>query len=264
MNRHRLVALCLLALVGPSVAQDEERTILDVAGDLLASYEEMGLILSGIDSAESAEAASEKLLLVSSRLEQLQLEARRMDDPTEEEARKLDGLQASFEKAGGRFEEELERVRRIPEAARIVQGLPFVARLDESHCKSNLKQIGLAIALHQQKNNDFLPDHGNPAFFEVLLGENPGDGHLFHCPVGTSEGKTDYATWSKGPRITSGFIAKYGSRFPIAWDADPDRHAARRVVLFLDGHVEVYDEPDFLDLLAEWEKMHRNDEFFAR
>ena len=135
------------------------------------------------------------------------------------------------------------------------------SRAESRRCVSNLKQIGLGVVLYSQRNGARMPPWGNPIFFESLRNGFLEDRSVYRCPEGTPpEAEAlgieveDYRTWTGGPGLSSGQIAKFGSRIPIAWDRSASWHDGSRHVLFADGHIEEIPQPAFQELLAGWQK----------
>lgn len=139
--------------------------------------------------------------------------------------------------------------------------LPALAAVKESanrkRCTANLKQIGLGFTLYQQKNNDFLPDRTGTPFLSALYEtghlQDPG---VYLCPSSLQTEATSATLTSAScsyvgrnnqgaTRLTSGLIARFGSRTSLAADGDLVHHEDVRSVLFADGHVEELDDSDY-------------------
>ena len=127
-------------------------------------------------------------------------------------------------------------------------------------CTSNLKQIGLALVLYQQKNDESLPDRDGLPFLSALYEQGfLPDANDYLCPDSSEAAAT--TPWLDGRscsyvgrrntgslRLTSKTIAKFGSRTALAADSTFDPHLDYRNVLFADGHVEEVDEDTYLRL----------------
>lgn len=127
-----------------------------------------------------------------------------------------------------------------------------------SRCAANLKQIGLGFALYQQKNQDRLPDADGIAFLDAIFtGGYLRDPAVYLCPScpyqkATGPNLTAETCSFAGRRnrtfpLTSGLIAKYGSRTVLAADRTLAHHLDVYRVLFADGHVEEVALEDFAD-----------------
>ena len=131
----------------------------------------------------------------------------------------------------------------------------FGAAKESAHrkrCLANLKQIGIACALYQQRNSDLLPDRDGYDFLTALYQEGfLEDPRVYLCPSGvameTGDGVFDPSDCSYGARnnsihpLTSGQIARYGSRTALAGDSRQLHHQDVVEVLFADGHAEEID-----------------------
>ncbi len=127
-------------------------------------------------------------------------------------------------------------------------------------CRSNLKQIGLAMILYQKKNQELVPPFGERRLFDALYeGGHLSDGNVYVCTAdrqrATPRGEAhlvalSYRTWPSGPPIDPAFFARNASRVPVAWDGTAI-HEGFREVLSLDGHVEELEEDRFLALVAD-------------
>lgn len=247
-------------VAGAALAQDDaERKPRDVAKDLLAQAEALAGHLSGIRSAADARRLALDVERASTRVQVLSNELSRI--PEWERAAAVEPLEDRMGQLGASIAGERTRVRSIPDAWSALRNIPYFVEEDERICVSRLKQLGLAVVLYQQKNNEFLPSHGNPAFLKALLdGGFMMDLTIYVCPGSQDEPApkggpftTSFATWSEGPKITSGMLARFGSRIPLLWDAEADHHPGVRHVLFCDGHVETYAESAFEGALRFYE-----------
>lgn len=137
--------------------------------------------------------------------------------------------------------------------------LPALAQVKEnanrSRCKSNLKQVGTGCFIYMEKNRDFLPDADGYDFMSKLYDRVLADPKVFLCPSGDEKATTDgmlsaddcsYAGRRNtgSYRLTSGLLAKYGSRTALSGDNHRLHHEDAVMVLFGDGHVEDVDLPE--------------------
>ncbi len=139
--------------------------------------------------------------------------------------------------------------------------LPALAAVKESanrkKCTSNLKQIGLAFILYQQKNAEFLPNETGTTFISRLYEQGHlSDANVYLCPSGAQTATTGSTLTSTScsyvgrnntgaNKLTSGLIARFGSRTVLATDGTIDNHSDARNVLFADGHVEEIQSANF-------------------
>jgi len=130
-----------------------------------------------------------------------------------------------------------------------------------ANCSSNLRQIGLSIAMYADLYNEKCPADGTVADGHIdecfnLLTNVTSSGKIFACP---SDNKTAQATFTGGTGLTSANIS-YGYALGLKWQDAPDSVVAfdRQATvasggtwantsphkeqggncLFLDGHVE--------------------------
>jgi prepilin-type processing-associated H-X9-DG protein len=105
---------------------------------------------------------------------------------------------------------------------------------------NNLKQIGLALHMYSQDNNENFPDD-----ISALYPNYVGDMRIFICPSSkvSSDTQISYV-------YIRGLSEQDSSDSIIAYDASPDNHDGDgRNVLFLDGHVRWCTEKEFQKLL---------------
>lgn len=259
MRAFPIACLALATLLSPALAQEGERTHTRILEEILPQMERLAEILSSIQSEEDAKRVEAELETTGKRVQALVLEMRGLGKPSQEVKEANAELFQRAEEVMKRIQTEYRRARGIPGASPIVRKLAFLALADKPICMNNLKQIGIAIVLYQDRNRDSLPALGNPSFLAALLGPDLiEDAKVFICrgsddePAAEGEAfRTSYTTWSKG-EITREFLSKNRSAFPIVWDANPANHDGRRCVLFLDAHIEEKSEEEFQALLARW------------
>lgn len=140
--------------------------------------------------------------------------------------------------------------------------LPAVARARgearKMVCRSNLNQIGKAIYVYRDANNDKFPTTetpGDSAGSLALLCPDYIDAKAFIC-ASDPDRKPGMAGASLTEETCSYY---YDNTVPphapsdrmIVWDKSPDWHYASRNVLFVDGHVEHIREDEFQRRLAD-------------
>jgi prepilin-type processing-associated H-X9-DG protein len=114
-------------------------------------------------------------------------------------------------------------------------------------CAANLKQIGLALKLYAEDNNDFFPNEG---FEQLRRNDYLTDYGIYRCPSSNMPKEKD------NQKLTDkivGYIYQRGlklnakdSRTPIAWDK-PTNHKDYGNVLFLDGLVKGFKGADWME-----------------
>ena len=114
-------------------------------------------------------------------------------------------------------------------------------------CKSNLKQIGLTLAMYA---NDY--DHFPQTLDQLIPDYLPEEGVL-HCP---SDGDKPmmgyiYRDRARGKKIDE---IDAPERYPVVYDT-PGNHTGGRNVVFADGHVEWMSERDFQALIRGGEAL---------
>ncbi len=123
-------------------------------------------------------------------------------------------------------------------------------------CISNLKQIGLALRIYEEREGCY-PEATGPAFLAELYqtGDCP-DLHWFLCCGSGRKVATIFATDFVGNPAAAGM--KDGnepanpSAFPLVWESQPFHFGGtKRCVLFMDGSVLLVKESDFQVMLAK-------------
>ncbi len=126
---------------------------------------------------------------------------------------------------------------------------------NRNKCVSNLKQIGLALSLYQERNGGELPDADGTAFVSRLYESGIlADANVYLCPSSaqtSARGPTlgrDSCSYSG--RRNRQIPVRFGSRTIVAADRSIEAHVDVRSVLFADGHVERVLEETFQTLYA--------------
>jgi prepilin-type N-terminal cleavage/methylation domain-containing protein/prepilin-type processing-associated H-X9-DG protein len=124
----------------------------------------------------------------------------------------------------------------------------------ETTCKSNLRQIGLALQMYSTDYDDLLPlancepsTTGPPGIYDVL-GPYTKDQQIFRCPSDKpkkwqTEGTSyNYGNWmldvTMPPQPIDLPFGVEPSECPIMGDFEPDWHTRKPNILFVDGHVK--------------------------
>jgi prepilin-type processing-associated H-X9-DG protein len=141
--------------------------------------------------------------------------------------------------------------------AGLITGILGVIYFSRSHvgeqprrvsCASNLKQIGLAIQMYSQENNNQFPDKSGAMGLEMLRsGRYLDNVHIYTCPSTTTKlidnnaltEEVDYA-------YVGGYNENTPPDTPIAYDK-PKNHYKFRNILFADGHVSGYAGENWMD-----------------
>ncbi|MBI4618291.1 MAG: hypothetical protein HY720_32135 [Planctomycetes bacterium] len=135
---------------------------------------------------------------------------------------------------------------------------------NRAKCRSNLNQIGKALFLYAEKNNDLLPDADGIEFLSRLYEtQTLEDPNVYLCPSwddsipATSNRLTlescDYSglrNTDEALRLTPARIARDGSRQAVSADRRPSHHDDVRNVLFADGHADSVEEEGYLRVHA--------------
>ena len=114
-------------------------------------------------------------------------------------------------------------------------------------CRSNLKQIGLALHMYAADYDEKFPDD-----FSALYPNYIGTAKIFKCP--NDKTMSEMKEIKPDTRVSyvyvTGLTNQDSADRILAYDASPDFHNGEgRNVLFLDGHVAWYTEKEFQKLL---------------
>ncbi len=140
---------------------------------------------------------------------------------------------------------------------------------NRKRCAANLKQIGSGFILYSQRYADNYPDRNGTTFISRLYETGVLLDPLIYLCASSSQRFNDAATLAGGAngncsyvgranvtyKLTSGLVARFGSRTAMAADGTADNHFDVRNVLFADGHVEEFDEtayPTWGAVMGTW------------